>query len=80
MSNLCNFFWGSHGCELPEGEHTVHQCSWVITDMEDEQHVELCSEYDEKADFNNRVRHNSNRYSEPVEWSNWGPYGEGWRQ
>ena len=22
----CNFFWGSHGCDLGAGGHTVHQC------------------------------------------------------
>lgn len=32
MSATCDTFWGSHGCELPEGHdpeqaHPIHECS-----------------------------------------------------
>jgi hypothetical protein len=76
---ICNYCWGSHGCELPKGDHTTHQCSIPMTDDDGMFSVVMCCEYDEKADPDRRVRHNHASDDEPTEWGEWGPYGEGWR-
>lgn len=65
---LCNFFWGSHGCDLPR-DHTevVHRCFDGET---------VCSEYDEARPTDARVRW----VQEDNNWGSWQPYREGWRQ
>lgn len=64
---LCDFFWGTHGCDLSSGHAgLVHRCG--SDDPEGP-----CCEYDESAAPDHRVRHMFE------EWGDWGPYGDGWR-
>lgn len=65
----CNFFWGSHGCDLPKGhDGKVHTCDF--TDVV----YGPCSQYDEDAPADRRVRF---AYDDG-EWGEWREYGEGW--
>lgn len=79
---VCNFFWGSHGCDLEPGDHRIHQCGtyWdehYNDEYEDMVDADICCQYDEGADEDQRVRWADDN---PETWSEWGPYGEGWRQ
>lgn len=69
----CNFFWGSHGCDLPEGDHRLHRCG-----TEDNP----CMEYDEDRPADSRVRWwvFPDRLGPLGEWGSWTDYHEGWRQ
>jgi hypothetical protein len=72
--DLCNYFWGSHGCDMLAGHEAVtgpiHTCG-----TRDEDGV--CCQYDESAAPEHRVRFLE---GEPDEWALWGRYSEGWRQ
>lgn len=57
MSGLCPTFWGSHGCDLPEGHGGNHLCGVGDPDG-------LCSEHDGQ-----RVRY---LVSDDT-WSAWAP-------
>lgn len=59
MNEVCNVYWGSHGCHLPPGSHKQHICSHGGG--------VLCSEYDE---VEHRVRFNYSDGPEP-DWSDW---------
>ena len=78
----CNFYWGSHGCDLDAGDHRIHQCGayWeehYNIDYEDMVDADMCCQYDEDADEAHRVRWAAD---DEGTWDDWGPYGEGWRQ
>lgn len=66
----CDFFWGSHGCDLPPGHGLVHECDSGDPDGP-------CCQYDEQAPPDRRVRF---AVSDSAGWGEWGPYGEGWYQ
>lgn len=68
----CNFFWGSHGCDLDLGDHRLHRCGADDPDGP-------CCEYDEDAPEYRRVRFYVYGDAEG-EWDEWRSYGEGWRQ
>ncbi len=84
----CNFFWGSHGCDLERDNHTVHRCGLEPSPGElalvalgdlDPRTLGPCCEYDEDRPANARVRHDFGALGAP-EWGEWGEYGEGWYQ
>ena len=91
MSGTCNFFWGSHGCDLPRDGHRLHRCGRLESTPEQLRLVEEgdldprtlgpCCEYDEDRPAGARVRW-AEAWSEggPCEWGPWLEYGEGWRQ
>ena len=67
----CNYYWGSHGCDLPmDPPHSIHIC-----DGGD------CSEYNEEADDQHRIRFVvwDDETGEPSGYTHWGPYIEGFR-
>lgn len=74
MTDTCNFYWGSHGCDLSPEHEGVHHCGG--TSLEDS-----CSEYDETtggaryqlADvFEDGTEAN-------FEWGEWHDHGRGFR-
>lgn len=36
---MCDYWWGTHACDLPDGHEGLHRCA-------DGPNGELCSEYD----------------------------------
>jgi hypothetical protein len=66
---VCNYFWGSHGCDRRRDDHTLHQCGLRDPDG-------LCCEYDEARPPSARVRHH---YGDEHGWGEWGPYPDGFR-
>lgn len=64
-TKTCNTFWGSHGCELPEGhdpeqEHPVHECSWPEYDDNGQlPERALCSQAQHVTDEYIRLRFNT---------------------
>jgi hypothetical protein len=77
MVLTCDFFWGSHGCDLPKRHRGSHRCIISTWDDDGLETVTPCCEYDETVLPGLRVRH----YNDSQErWGEWGPYGEGWRQ
>lgn len=74
---VCNFFWGSHGCDLDNGHAgPVHQCRIYWTNEDESVTIEPCCEYDEASVEEVRIRH---YYSTDEGWGSWGPYVAGWR-
>ena len=67
---ICNFYWGSHGCDLERGNHAVHVCGTPEGP---------CCEYDESRPA--RVRYMEfDEDLTPVGWGDWMPAPHGWRQ
>lgn len=68
----CDWFWGSHGCDMPGGhDGTIHTCDSRDPDGP-------CSQYDTAAPADKRVRFNqADSDTATPEWGDWGPYGEG---
>jgi hypothetical protein len=75
---LCNFFWGTHGCDLAEDHGKVHEC-------ESRDPEGPCCQYDE-TDLNSpKVRFTywddeggSPEWGEWIEWSSKGWYQTKW--
>ena len=72
MTVICNYFWGSHGCSLPMGDHTAHQCGV-------DEDGSTCSQHDEVAQKRRYASRNDDDETE-YEWSEWMDAGPGWRQ
>lgn len=69
----CDRFWGSHGCDLPEGHRPRHhECRSTALDVDDVRQPVICSQMQEIDDKGGgRVRFrllDTNRWSE---WSEW---------
>jgi hypothetical protein len=68
----CDWFWGSHGCDMPGGhDGTIHTCGSRDPDGP-------CSQYDTTAPPDKRVRYTYEDQPDGTpRWADWGPYGEG---
>ena len=66
----CNFYWGSHGCDLELGDHPVHVCGTPEAP---------CCEYDEQHARARYMLYDRDGEA-PVEWDSWRAAPEGWRQ
>lgn len=65
----CDFFWGSHGCDLPPGhKEQMHQCQ-VYNEREDS--LDLCSQFDPYA-LVYTVRFYHYDIDDWGAWMNWG--------
>jgi len=69
----CNFFFGSHGCSLPMGDHRVHVCAYG-NDLE-----QKCSEYDEDRPADARIRQWHDEEEGVGHWGEWQAYMDGFR-
>lgn len=78
MTDVCGFFWGSHGCDWSPGHGgTVHRCGPVH---------DPCCDYDVAAHPEHRIRYWHGGFdpdetaTEPPSdalYSEWRPYGDG---
>ena len=71
MEELCNTFWGGHGCDLEKSDHTIHICGPVIGDR--------CLEYDSEKKlvrymlYENKGTSMGQEEWLEVGWSDWKP-------